>query len=233
MHTYIARKEAGEAVNLRELAEAMDVPESTLRGWKRKDGWDKNPSERPVEVPPPPSTKRRGGAPKGSRNALGNKGGGPVDNKNSEKHGGYARPFLDSLTPEEKAWLDSVPLSGREALEHEMRVLKCQENRILDSIAVYEQAASNSLFLCSSVETTGDNGDSRTDVSDSAFTRAQKLRVALNQVQGRIAKIGDSLRAMDEFTRREKLEKERMELMRMRVTGAIEVDPETDGAIEL
>ena len=59
---------------------------------------------------------------------------------------------------------------------------------------------------------------------DSAFVRVLKLQEALHKVQGRIIKIADSLRAAEENERRLKLEKERLELMRIRATGSIEIE---------
>ena len=65
---------------------------------------------------------------------------------------------------------------------------------------------------------------------DSAFSRVLKLQEALYKVQGRIAKIADSLRALEESEKRMALEREKLELLRMRATGAVDVpDPETDG----
>ena len=65
---------------------------------------------------------------------------------------------------------------------------------------------------------------------DSAFSRVLKLQEALYKVQGRIAKIADSLRALEESEKRMTLEREKLELLRMRATGAVDVpDPETDG----
>lgn len=53
---------------------------------------------------------------------------------------------------------------------------------------------------------------------DSAFSRVLKLQEALYKVQGRIAKIADSLRALEESDRRMALEKQRLEILRMRAT---------------
>lgn len=63
---------------------------------------------------------------------------------------------------------------------------------------------------------------------DSAFSRVLKLQEALYKVQGRIAKIADSLRALEESDRRMALEKQRLEILRMRATGAVDV-PDPDG----
>lgn len=131
---YVARRSRGEEVNLRELAEQMGVNYKTLRDWKVKDKWDE-------AVPP----KRRGGQPgnknsKGKKNAAGSHKGAPPGNKNAEKDGAYSAVFFDMLTDEEKEFVEKAPTGSREALEHEMKILKFREHRILSKIAEYEEA---------------------------------------------------------------------------------------------
>ena len=71
---------------------------------------------------------------------------------------------------------------------------------------------------------------------DSAFARSMKLQEALYKVQGRITKIADSLRALEESEKRMALERERLDIMRMRATGAFDVggpEDETDEGVEV
>ncbi len=72
---------------------------------------------------------------------------------------------------------------------------------------------------------------------DSAFNRVLKLQEALYKIQGRIAKITDSLRMMEEFEVKTGLERERLEILRVRATGIVETDgedgPDDLGEIEL
>ena len=63
---------------------------------------------------------------------------------------------------------------------------------------------------------------------DSTFSRVLKLQEALYKVQGRIAKIADSLRALEESDRRMALEKQRLEILRMRASCEVDV-PDSDG----
>lgn len=44
---------------------------------------------------------------------------------------------------------ESVPLGGREALEHEMKILKFREHKILAKIAEYESQPEDALFVSS------------------------------------------------------------------------------------
>lgn len=196
---YIDRRAKGEKVNLRELAERVGLSYSYVRGRKQKDKWD--------EAMPP---KKRGGQPgnknsKGKKNAAGSHKGAPAGNKNAEKDGAYSTVFLDKLTDEERKLVEKTPLEVRAALNDEMRVLKFRESKILSKIAEYEEVEEGAVFLSATTEIRGQNNTTMR-FSDSAFKRIQSLQEALYKVQGRIAKIADSLRALEESATRFELE---------------------------
>ena len=231
---YIARKSRGEEVSLRELAQELGASYQTVRNWKTADRWD--------EAMP---NRKRGGQPgnrnsAGKRNAAGSHPGAPAGNKNAEKDGAYSAVFFDMLTEEERELVANTPLGSREALEHEMKILKFREHRIMTKIAEYEEAPEDALYLTSLLDMRlpAGRGKDKQDGAvqnmgmyskDSAFSRALKLQEALYKVQGRIAKIADSLRALEESQRRMELERERLELLRMRATGAVDVPGPEDG----
>lgn len=231
---YIARKSRGEEVSLRELAQELGASYQTVRNWKTADRWDEAMPKR-----------KRGGQPgnrnsAGKRNAAGSHPGAPAGNKNAEKDGAYSAVFFDMLTEEERELVANTPLGSREALEHEMKILKFREHRIMAKIAEYEDAPEDALYLTSLLDMRlpAGRGKDKQDGAvqnmgmyskDSAFSRALKLQEALYKVQGRIAKIADSLRALEESQRRMELERERLELLRMRTTGAVDVPDPEDG----
>lgn len=231
---YIARKSRGEEVSLRELAQELGASYQTVRNWKAADQWD-------AALP----KRKRGGQPgnrnsAGKRNAAGSHPGAPAGNKNAEKDGAYSAVFFDMLTEEERELVAKTPLGSREALEHEMQILKFREHRIMTKIAEYEDAPEDALYLTSLLDMRlpAGRGKDKQDGAvqnmgmyskDSAFSRALKLQEALYKVQGRIAKIADSLRALEESQRRMELERERLELLRMRATGAVDVPDPEDG----
>ena len=217
---YIERRAKGEKVNLRELAERAGLSYSYVRNRKREEKWD--------EAVPPPPKKKRGGQPgnknsKGKKNAAGSHKGAPAGNKNAEKDGAYSTVFFDRLTDEEKELIAKTPLEVRAALEHEMKILKFRENKILSKIAEYEDAEEGSVYLSAMTEIRGKNNTTMR-FSDSAFKRIQSLQEALYKVQGRIAKITDSLRALDESAARLELEQQRLEILRMRAANSVDVD---------
>ena len=231
---YIALKSQGEKVNLRELAEQQGVTYQLLRNWKAADRWDDALPKR-----------KKGGQPgnrnsAGKQNAAGSHEGAPKGNKNAEKDGAYSAVFFNMLTPEEQELMQKTPLGGREALEHEMMILKIREHKIMSKIAEYEKQPEDALFINSLLDMRipGGKGEKREDGAkqtmgmyskDSAFARILKLQEALYKVQGRIATIAASLRALEESEKRMELERERLEIMRMRATGAVPFDdPEED-----
>ncbi len=217
---YIERRAKGEKVNLRELAERAGLSYSYVRNRKREEKWD--------EAVPPPPKRKRGGQPgnknsKGKKNAAGSHKGAPVGNTNAEKDGAYSAVFFDRLTDEEKELIAKTPLEVRAALEHEMKILKFRENKILSKIAEYEDAEEGDVYLSAMTEIRGKNNTTMR-FSDSAFKRVQSLQEALYKVQGRIAKITDSLRALDESAARLELERQRLEILRMRAANSADVD---------
>lgn len=154
---YVERREKGEKVNLRELAEQIGANYKTLREWKRKDAWDDA-----VTAP----KKKRGGQPgnknsKGKRNAAGSHKGAPKGNRNAEKDGAYSRVFLDMLPDEELDLIDRTPLEVREALEQEMKILKYRERKILAKIEDYENAEEGTTYLSAVTEIHGNAQDFR------------------------------------------------------------------------
>lgn len=230
---YVARKAQGEKVSLRALADKLGVTYQTLRNWKTADKWEEAMLK-----------KKRGGQPgnrnsAGKKNAAGSHPGAPIGNKNAEKDGAYSTVFFDMLTEQERELVDKTPLGSREALEHEMKILKFREHRIMNKIAEYENAPEDALFLNSLLDMrvpSGKGANRKDGVSqnmgmynkDSAFSRILKLQEALYKVQGRIAKIADSLRALEESQQRMELERERLSILRMRATGMIETSEDND-----
>lgn len=91
----------GGSIDLVEIAEQLDLPAGTIRGWKNKDDWDKRLNgtlQKDME-----RSKPHGGQP-GNKNAVGH--GAPYRNKNAEKHGFFAK------------WLPAETLEIMQAIEN-------------------------------------------------------------------------------------------------------------------
>jgi hypothetical protein len=111
----------------------------------------------------------------------------------------------------------------------------------LEKIAKYEAEPEDTLYISSLLDMRKPEGkqDGAKQsmgmyTKDSAFARTMKLQEALYKVQGRITKIADSLRALEESERRMVLERERLDIIRMRATGAVDVpEPEQNTGVDM
>lgn len=217
---YIARRQKGDRVNLKELAKKFDTSYDTLRHWKTRDKWDDQIKRKP------------GGQPR-NRNAVGNRGGAPKRNKNAEKDGAYSAIFFSQLSEEDIAIFDGAPRGAVDALRHEMGILKLREKKILDKIKEYEEMDEGALIVNNVMDmrVPGGRGERKQDganqnmgmyFKDTPFARVLKLQEALYKVQGRIATVAGALRAAEESDRRAALEERRLELMRMKITGEVD-----------
>lgn len=78
-------EESGGSKKLKDIAEQLNVTSSTVRKWKTNDKWEEKIKG---------SALLRRGAPKGNKNAKGNKGGrAPLGNKNALGNKGGAAPL--------------------------------------------------------------------------------------------------------------------------------------------
>lgn len=73
---FIIYKNSNGKIKPRKISEELNEKLTNIYAWKRDDEWD-------VKV------HRKVGAPKGNKNAIGNKGGAPKKNFNNLKHGDY------------------------------------------------------------------------------------------------------------------------------------------------
>ncbi len=228
---YIARKKKDGVVNLRQLAADLGLKYNTVRHWKSDDQWDGK-------------IKRRPGGQRRNKNAVGNTGGAPTGNRNAEKDGAYSAIFFDKLTPGEKAIFEDAPRGGVDALKHEMGILKLREKKILDKIKQYEDTPEDELITSSVMDmrvpgknSAGEKVDGAVQnigmySKDTPFARILKLQEALYKTQGRIASVASALRAAEEADRRMELERERLEIMRIKATGEVPgEDGDEDGAL--
>lgn len=81
-----------QGMKLIDIAKELNLPEGTIRRWKFSYKWDSERSDKKKA-----NVRKRGGQ-AGNKNAVGNDGGAPPENKNAEKHG-----FFSKWLPEETA----------------------------------------------------------------------------------------------------------------------------------
>ena len=217
---YMARKEKGGEVNLRQLADDLHLKYDTVRRWKSKDGWDA------------PTGRKPGGQP-GNQNAAGNSGGGaPAGNLNAEKDGAYSRIFFDKLTPEEKKIVEDAPRNSTDLTSHEIGVLLLREKYILDKIKEYQQLPPDQLIVSgvTDMRVPGGRGKRKRDGANQRIGMYQKetpaqrilqLQEALNKIHGRILSAAAQMQKNEMDKLHLETEQQRLELLRIRATGEI------------
>ncbi|MBR0638766.1 phage terminase small subunit [Bacillus safensis] len=144
-------KESGGARLLKDIADELCVTSSTVRKWKANDKWDDN-----FKGSAPKSKRsapKRPGAPKGSKNAKGNKGGkappgnqnakgntggAPKGNKNSLRTGEYESIMFDYMDDTEKELFEQIETDPLYQIELTIRELSIRERRMMHRIMKYE-----------------------------------------------------------------------------------------------
>ena len=224
-----------------EIAEALGVDSAKVRKWKCIDKWKDALENKP---------KKKGGQ-KGNQNAKGH--GAPPRNKNAETHGAYSTVYFDELTEEEKTLIESVTLDTEDNMLRELQTLIAKENDLKKRINSLNNDDTGQLYTDKVVEMrtpkkadnedgdpyeeyAGGEGEGKkpaldvameTTIKSSAFERAMKLEAELNKIHGRIIKLLDSIKSYELEQRRISLEEKRYALMKQKLKGEYEVDPDT------
>lgn len=220
-----------------EIAEGLGINPAQVRKWKCIDKWEEDLRSKP---------KKRG-AQKGNQNAKGH--GAPPRNRNAETHGAYSTVYFDELTPEEKILLESVTLNTQDNALRELQTLIAKQKDLERRIKALNDEGAGALYTDKVVEMrtpsktesddpygvyaeTGKNKPQldvamETTVKSSAFERAMKLEAELNKIHGRIIKLLDTIKSYELEQRRIALEEKRYKLMKQKISGEYDVDPDT------
>ncbi|WP_418027012.1 phage terminase small subunit [Paenibacillus sp. JJ1722] len=135
--------ESDGTMKLKDIAVALSVGETQVRKWKSQDKWADDLNSNVTNESKSNVTKRgapkgnknavgnRGGAPPGNQNAKGNSGGpgGPYRNKKALKTGMYETIFLDALEEDEQELFDQIDTSPLAQLNEQLIMLSIQERR--------------------------------------------------------------------------------------------------------
>lgn len=193
-----------KGLSYNEISKRLDVPVGTLRRWKSTYKWDNpnDPNTR-IQTTEQPEKKKRGGQ-KGNVNSIGNNGGAPKGNTNSQTHGGYSSISLDFLTEEEKAFFkEEQTRTERELLFEEVSLLKIRERRVFQYIkSLKEKADKNTdLMLSSSYKQEVQNFNGKLTKLQSTDTQAvfdaiMKAEEAMTRIQRELTKSIRSLHQM-------------------------------------
>ncbi|MBM7633842.1 phage terminase small subunit [Geomicrobium sediminis] len=103
----------------KDIAEKHGVSLNTVKSWKKRHAWtrEKGAPKKPEGAP------KKAGAPRGNKNAIGNKGGGaPVGNSNASTHGFFRTIFPDD--EETLGIIDAIMVKSPVDILHENIVIK-------------------------------------------------------------------------------------------------------------
>ena len=131
-------KSDGKA-KIKDVAATLGVPDSQVRKWKSEDKWEQKIKEQSKKERSEKPLRKKGAQP-GNKNAVGNKGGGPVGNQKAVKHGGYAKLLNeDVFSDDELEYFDSEDETDAELeLVELIRTYRIRERRLLKAINKYE-----------------------------------------------------------------------------------------------
>ena len=174
-----------------EIAEALGVPEGTVRSWKNRYGW-KNCNPNATLQSKCNVAKKRGGQP-GNKNAVGHGGTGPPGNKNAVTTGEFETLLFDCLEPEERSLADAVPADKEQLLLQEIRLLTVREYRMLRRIEdlrrpeEYYDSGEPAEGMTMGTRKSGIEKGHKTDLKEfqGKLGQIQAIEDALTRVQGR------------------------------------------------
>lgn len=129
--------QSGGKAPLAQIADELKVPESTLRSWRSKDGWQEALAQKTKKKRGAPKGNQNGkghGAPKGNQNAKGH--GAKLGNKNGLKHGAFERFAFSYMSDDEKEVASELEFTSVEReLRSTLAFLKARELRLMKRIA--------------------------------------------------------------------------------------------------
>lgn len=132
--------ESDGKAQIKDIAATLGVPDSRVRKWKSEDKWEQKIKEQSKKERSEKPLRKKGAQP-GNKNAVGNKGGGPVGNQKAIKHGGYAKLLNeDVFSDDELEYFGSEDETDEEfELVKLIRIYVIREHRLLKAINKYEE----------------------------------------------------------------------------------------------
>jgi uncharacterized protein YjcR len=210
---------SGGIAKLKDIANDLGVPDSRIRKWKAEDEWDAKIKERsdrallnskgsvPKTGAPLGNHNARGhGAPRGNKNAVGNRGGhgGPIGNKKAVTTGEYETIWFDTLTAEEQLLFGKINTNTLVQVEEGIIFLTFRERRMMERISKLMAGLTESerkiLSELREVKEPAKIYDAKSDSSKTVWVPVPKLVVTeITETKGRT--IDDILKVEEGLTR--------------------------------
>ena len=133
----LAHKDYLAGMKYKDIAEKYNVSINTVKSWQKRNGWTRKADAPPKKGAP---KKKRTGAPKGNKNAVGHGApigntnavghGAPDGNLNAVKHGAYQTIYAAYLPEDEREIYNQMPSEAD--LESEIKLLRLKMARLLN-----------------------------------------------------------------------------------------------------
>lgn len=200
------------------IADKLNISVEQIRKWKSLDNWEE---KRKVTISKSDKivTKQRG-APKGNKNAVGNKGGAaPKGNKNNYKHGLFEKIVVEFLPEDEKELFFDRNINEIEELKTTIRMCDLQIIQFMKKIKKAEEIHGG--LTLSGVTKTKIGGNDEQIISDTTSTYTTAVYELVlkynNEIEKAKAKKIRCLEILIKLTNdneRIELEKQRLQLLK-------------------
>lgn len=241
-------------ITIAELARLAGVPANRVRKWKSEDNWEEQLKNKPKKRGGQKGNRNATGktpAKKNNKNAVthgafAQAGYEDIDKEAAERIQTMSTPrALDEMMKELQALY-----IRKEYLEGLLKQYESQEasgfyaDKIIHMIvpkSVEDKAIEDNMGMRTQTvdpEGTGEQEEEtfktamKSIVKSSSFDRAMKIEDELNKLHGRIIKQLDSIKAYEIEDRRITLEEKKFNLLKQKVTGEFDIDPETGEIVD-
>ena len=243
--------EVSGEISTAQLAQLAGVTESRIRKWKSEDKWEEALKKKPKKRGGQKGNKNAAGktpAKNGNKNAVthgafAKAGLEDIPPEKAEEIRSMKTPEAMPRMVEElqalylrKAYLEKLleeyeaPEAGgfyTDKIVH-MIVPKSMEDKQAEEAAGLEAGEAADPEAIEGQQGEHFKTAMKSIIKSSPFDRAMKVEAELNKLHGRIIKQLDSIKSYEMESRRLQLEERRLELMKQKVTGEIDINPETE-----
>lgn len=222
-----AEKLFKKGYKLVDIARELDVPDGTVRRWKNTYDWGNERSKK--EDSKKTNVRNKRGAPKGNKNAVGNKGGGaPLRNKNAETHGLFSK-YLPEETQELMECVSQV-----NPLDMLWENIKIQFAAIIRSQKIMHVIDKDEIIKVKTKETRGE----KSDTDEWEFQFAWDRQASFLSAQSRaMAELRSAIKQYDEMLHKNwdlatEEQKARIALLKAKIESEDEEETEDDGFMD-
>ena len=194
--TYIEKREearkmyvqSGGRLLIKDIASQLEVPRTTVSGWKQADKWDKQLPKKPKEHRGPPANKN---AAKKKPSMAGN--------RNNLRHGRYEQIKYASMTEEEKELLQVMPDICDDQIQMQIRLiaeLEIRERRMYARIEETRKEMQEKNGLVTEYDQSHQKGITADDVKPGAKQKPRDITLGRKRGMDKIQEIESALTAV-------------------------------------